>query len=177
LNGGLLGGYFGQNADATFLPNLLCKLLQMRNSVQADLIPGVANVQGRDNTTGYYVDCSRQHVNVAYSRDQWNVGRRIPFYLSDPLRCGSQRILAKLHGRGARVIRMAFKCEAEARLTHDAFDNGQRFAGRVKHGPLFDMNLEGSETVSRKNCSVSELFRFESEVPQSVSDGDPFCID
>src|SRR5258708_6956712 len=84
----------------------------------------------------------RDYLKTPHGGDETAYRVRPAFHRADPFGRPGERVVAKVHGRGAGVICLAFKDDLIAALADDRVDDSERQRERFEHRSLLDVKLD-----------------------------------
>jgi len=94
---------------------------------------------------------------------------------NDPLGRGGNRIVAKMHGRGARMIGAAQKFELHPCLSHDGFHCTKRPSERFEDRSLLDVKFQVGKRVVAERCARN-ILGIQSEVFDGGANGNSIRV-
>src|SRR5271154_5777706 len=108
---------------------------EILDCASANLVGTVANIECEPRFGGDHVRCSGSCLDLSNSRHQPRNCLSISFYRDNPFRRARDGVAAKMHGRRARMVGAATKCELQPALAGNSFDHRQWLVQSLPNRP------------------------------------------
>src|SRR5215210_712249 len=144
--------------------------------VVSHVLVDVAQVEGEGDAPGDDVDAAGREVELADGTHARSGTRGLPLDSTHHLRSRRQSVAPEVHGRGARVSRLADEGEPLPRRTGDAGNHTDGQVVALEDRTLFDVQLDVGVDGASRACGVAYPLGIQARGAHSLGYGDAVVV-